>query len=574
MSFRVRLMALLMLVAVAATAATAWLTLRQVSRQVQESADADRADIRVIDQRLRHHAVRHGTWDGVADVLRALAEETGQRIRIQDEAGDNALDSDALAGRTPRPAGAAPPILVDPRPRLTDRPKPVAVSGALVKQSIGPIAAYPESVAFAECLARSGIEPELTRDDLGIPVYRGPGGSEQSGSCTLRNASARELDAVVDALQQCVDVPLGEAANCVDRVFVTRAGTVGPQPLRVSLGALDDAGLMVERKPAVLAALGVAGAAVLGALLLSRAVLRPVKALTAAACSLGEGELVQRVPASGSDEIGELGRSFNRMADSLAASERRQRQLIGDIAHELRTPLGNLRGYLEAIQDGFVEVTPELLASLHEEAMLQQRVVDDLQDLALAEAGALTYHRTDLDARDLLTACATAHRALAGEAGVAVEVAAHPVPAPVHGDPARLRQALSNLVGNAVRHTGSGGRVTLRVVHPAAGPGGADGVGLVVRDTGSGIPPDQLPHLFDRFWRADGARGRATGGSGLGLPIARQIVADHGGTVTVSSEVGRGTAFTVTLPAPPAPRTPDTPPAPTAPTAPTGGDGS
>ncbi|MFF2025411.1 sensor histidine kinase [Streptomyces sp. NPDC058171] len=571
MSFRVRLMALLMLIAVAATAATAWLTLRQVSRQVQESAEADRADIRVIDQRLRDHAVRHGTWDGVSNVLRSLAAETGQRIRIQDETGGHALDSDALAGRVPRPAGAAPPILIDPRPRLTDRPEPVPVPRALVKQSIGPIAAYPRSIAFAECLARSGIEPEVTRDDLGIPVYRGPGGSEQSGSCTLREPSEGEWKAVVDALQTCVEVPLDDASACVDRVFVTRTGTVGPQPLRVFLGALDDAGLMVERKPAVLAALGVAGAAVLGALLLSRAVLRPVKALTAAARSLGEGELAQRVPAFGSDEIGELGRSFNRMADSLAASERRQQQLIGDIAHELRTPLGNLRGYLEAIQDGFVEVTPELLASLHEEALLQQRVVDDLQDLALAEAGALTYHRSDLDARDLLTACATAHRALAGEAGVAVEVAAHPVPAPVHGDPARLRQALSNLVGNAVRHTGRGGRVTLRVARPADGVGAADGVGLVVRDTGSGIPAEQLPHLFDRFWRADGARGRTTGGSGLGLPIARQIVADHGGTITVTSEVGRGTAFTVTLPAPSAPRPPHTS---HTPTAPTGGDGS
>jgi two-component system sensor histidine kinase BaeS len=297
-------------------------------------------------------------------------------------------------------------------------------------------------------------------------------------------------------------------------------------------------------------ATGVAAAAIAAALLLSRAVLRPVRALTAASRGLGEGDLGRRVPSSGKgsgkDEIAELGRAFNRMADSLQASEERQRRMVGDIAHELRTPLANLRGYLEALRDGVLEPDPDLLESLHEEVLLQQRIVDDLQDLALAEAGALTYHRADVDVRELLEACRTAHLARAEAAGVALRVEA---PGPgavlVRGDAGRLRQALGNLVGNAIRHTPPGGSVRLVLEH-------RDGRARIqVRDTGGGIPAADLPYLFDRFWRADAARGRATGGSGLGLSIARRFVTDHDGVIEVESEPGAGTVFTVVLPAPP-----------------------
>jgi two-component system sensor histidine kinase BaeS len=229
------------------------------------------------------------------------------------------------------------------------------------------------------------------------------------------------------------------------------------------------------------------------------------------------------------------------MADSLQAGEERQRRLIGDIAHELRTPLANLRGYLEALRDDVVEPTPELLASLHEEALLQQRIVDDLQDLALAEAGALTYHPTEVDLRELLETGRTAHRAQADAAGVTLELDA-PVPVFVTADPDRLRQVVGNLVGNAVRATAAGGSVTLALT-----PRRELAV-VEVRDTGKGIAAQDLPHLFDRFWRADASRGRATGGSGLGLSIARQIVTDHRGTIEVRSTVGVGTTFTVVLP--------------------------
>lgn len=175
--------------------------------------------------------------------------------------------------------------------------------------------------------------------------------------------------------------------------------------------------------------------------------------MTLTAKGLGEGDLGRRVPVSGRDEIAQLGGAFNRMADSIQAGEERQRRLTGDIAHELRTPLANLRGYLEALRDGIVEPTPELLASLHEEALLQQRIVDDLQDLALAEAGALTYHRCEVDLRELLDTSRTAHRAQADTAGVALELEA-PCQVYVTADPDRLRQVVGNLIGNALRATG------------------------------------------------------------------------------------------------------------------------
>jgi two-component system sensor histidine kinase BaeS len=275
-------------------------------------------------------------------------------------------------------------------------------------------------------------------------------------------------------------------------------------------------------------------------MLLSRRVLRPIDTLTTAAQRLGRGDLTGRVPVRGNDELAELARSFNRMADSLQRGEERQRRLVADVAHELRTPLANLRGYLEALSDGVIEPDPELFTSLHEEAVLQQRIVDDLQDLALAEAGSLTYHKVTVDLAELLETCCTAHHARAESAGVSLAVAAEPVA--VHADPDRLRQVVGNLVTNALRATAAGGSVRL-----VASRTDTQAIVQVV-DTGSGIATDALPHVFDRFWRADAARGRRTGGSGLGLAIARQIVTDHQGAITVASEVGVGTTFTIALP--------------------------
>ncbi|MFD8013203.1 sensor histidine kinase [Streptomyces sp. NPDC058955] len=546
MSFRLRVLALVLLVAAAATAATAWLTLRQAAGQLRESAAADQRSVTRITEELRGYAAGHGTWDGVLPLVRTLAEETGQRIRIGTDAQGQLADSDALLGRDPRPGGTAPALLVDPRPRLDLSSFRIPL--AATKQTASALFEYSAGVAHAACLTRAGHQVTVVPGPYGLPDFKdggkAPGAPAGSASCVrVETAPSAVLQADFLALDTCRAGPADVFHACLRRVFNERTAAVAPQPLTVRLGAVDDAGRSLAAGPVAAVAAGVALAALGCAALLSRAVLRPVRALTTATRGLGEGDLGRRVPAAGKDEIGELGRAFNRMADSLAASEERQRRLVGDIAHELRTPLANLRGYLEALRDGVLEADPELLDSLHEEVLLQQRIVDDLQDLALAEAGALTYHRRALDARELLDACRTAHSARAAAAGVGLAVTG-PAPGAVrlHGDPDRLRQALGNLVGNAVRHTPAGGSVTLEL----ARDGGR--VRIAVRDTGSGIPAADLPHLFDRFWRADAARGRATGGSGLGLSICRRIVADHGGTVEAASQVGTGSVFTVLLP--------------------------
>ncbi|MER6099433.1 ATP-binding protein [Streptomyces sp. NPDC001728] len=554
MSFRLRVFAVVLLVAVAATSATAWLTLRQAAGQLRESAAADRQSVTRITEGLRAYGAGRGTWEGVAPTVRALAEETGQRIRISSGGQGQIADSDPLLGRNPRPGGTAPPLLVDPRPAL-DLPENFD-PGSLGKVTGTMIHEYGAGVTYAACLTRAGHTVTTVRGTYGVPVFgdggRAPGAARGSASCARAGgAPAAVVEANLAATAGCRTRPAPALRGCLQRVFTERTAAVGPQPLTVRLGAVDDAGQTLAVGPAVVVAAGVAAAALACALLLSRAVLRPVRALTAASQGLGEGDLGRRVPAAGRNEIATLGRSFNRMADSLQDSEERQRRLVGDIAHELRTPLANLRGYLEALRDGVLTADAELLESLHEEVLLQQRIVDDLQDLALAEAGALTYHRGPLDGRELVEACRTAHSARAAAAGVTLRVVgAGPGTVRLHGDPDRLRQALGNLVGNAVRHTAPGGTVTLTLEgvegpERAVGPGGV--ARIAVRDTGHGIPAADLPHLFDRFWRADAARGRATGGSGLGLSIARQIVADHDGTVEVTSEVGVGSVFTVVL---------------------------
>ncbi|WP_030257413.1 sensor histidine kinase [Streptomyces violens] len=536
MSFRLRALALLMLVAMAATAATAWLTWRQATRQAADSVTAGRQVVSRITGELYAYGFAHGTWEGISPTVSRLAKDTGQRIWVATEADELLADSDALTGREPRAVSRQPPVLVDPRPTLrlpTDQ-----VPLASVKRTVTAIGEYRSAAAYAACLTRAGAKVTARPNSIGVPRVSTDG--TVPGQCE-EPAAASDPKAARDhaAVQKCADER--RFATCLQRTFDERIGSAAPPRLQVRLGVRDESPPTLAAAPTVAVAVGVALAAILGALLLSRAVLRPIRALTLAARGLGDGELGQRVPVSGRDEIAELGRAFNRMADSLQAGEERQRRLTGDIAHELRTPLANLRGYLEALQDGVVEPTPELLASLHEEAMLQQRIVDDLQDLALAEAGALTYHRADVDLRDLLDTCRTAHRAQAESAGVALELAA-PQPTYTVADADRLRQVIGNLVGNAIRATAPGGTVTLALASRD------DLAVLQVRDTGTGIAAEDLPHLFDRFWRADAARGRATGGSGLGLSIARQIVHDHRGTIEVASTVGVGTVFTVTLP--------------------------
>ncbi|WSV65640.1 ATP-binding protein [Streptomyces sp. NBC_01013] len=294
---------------------------------------------------------------------------------------------------------------------------------------------------------------------------------------------------------------------------------------------------------ALVLALAVGASVLVGARLV-----RPLRALTGAAQRMRDGEDTAPVLVTADNEIGRLAATFNDMSAHRARLEAQRKAMVSDVAHELRTPLSNIRGWLEAAQDGVADPDPAFIASLHEEAVQLQHIIDDLQDLAQADAGALRLHAEPVRIEELLGQVAAAHQARAETAGVVLTVPPSPPDRPVPGltaDPVRLRQAIGNLVSNAVRHTPAGGRVTLH----AYGSDSGDAVLVDVTDTGTGIPAEDLVHVFDRFWRGEKSRSRRTGGSGLGLAIVRKLAEAHGGSATAASVPGEGSVFTLRLPA-------------------------
>lgn len=284
-----------------------------------------------------------------------------------------------------------------------------------------------------------------------------------------------------------------------------------------------------------------AALALLAMAALSRRIFGPVEALTRAARRMEAGDRTQRVAIRSRDEIGELAHAFNSLARALERGEKLRRGMVSDVAHELRTPLTNLRCQIETIQDGLVIADRAALDSLHEETMLLSRLVEDLQELSLAEAGGLRLDLAEFSVNDAMQSAAGAIAPRAREANVRLALEPGNVPG-ARGDSRRVAQILRILLDNAVAHTPSGGEIHMRA-RAAEGE-----VSVEVSDTGAGIPPEHLPHIFERFYRADPSRARETGGAGLGLAIARQLTQLQGGSIDVKSHPGHGTTFTVTLP--------------------------
>jgi two-component system OmpR family sensor kinase/two-component system sensor histidine kinase BaeS len=278
----------------------------------------------------------------------------------------------------------------------------------------------------------------------------------------------------------------------------------------------------------------------------TRGVTAPLADVMAAADAVAEGDLSVRVPTYGSGEFGRLARSFNRMTEELERAARQRRNLTADVAHELRTPVHIIQGKLEGVLDGVYEPTVEHIVATLEETRLLARLVDDLRILSLAEAGQLPLVREPIDLVELLTDVQTSFSGQAEAAGVDVRVKVNSdlSTTRIMADVGRLDQVLGNLTANALRHTPPGGSISLKAERIPAG------ARITVRDTGEGIPPEDLPYAFDRFWRGDRSRSSAGGaGSGLGLAIARQLVQAHGGQIGVESELGQGTMFFIDLPA-------------------------
>jgi signal transduction histidine kinase len=282
--------------------------------------------------------------------------------------------------------------------------------------------------------------------------------------------------------------------------------------------------------------------AVIIAFFLSRRILSPIRALTRTARKLGQGDLSQRVQVQDRGEVGELGLTFNSMAEEMERTEKLHRNMVADVAHEIRTPLSNVAGYLEAIRDDVIKADPATIASLSEEVDLLSRLVNDLQVLALADAGELTLVRQGEDITQLIDQSIKAIRIKATDKGLNVSTVIEPDLPPVNIDYHRISQVLHNLLANAITHTPAGGSITVSAARKD------QWVEVSVTDTGEGIPAEDTPNMFERFYRVDKSRSRPGGGSGLGLTIAKRMVEAHGGTISVQSEQGKGSRFYFTLP--------------------------
>jgi two-component system sensor histidine kinase BaeS len=290
--------------------------------------------------------------------------------------------------------------------------------------------------------------------------------------------------------------------------------------------------------------IGLAAAAIVAvvvAVLLSARISEPLSQLASASRRVSRGDYAQRVPPAGG-ELGDLATSFNEMAAALGATEQRRLDLIGDVAHELRTPIASVRGYVEGLEAGVFEPGPDAWRVLDEQTARLARLVDDLATLWRAESHDLRLEFETLDGPTVVTEALERNRPLAAARSVSLELAAVATVS-VHADRIRLGQALDNLVGNAVRYAPEGGHVELILVDEGTR------AAVSVRDDGPGLTSQQAARVFERFYRADPSRSRDAGGSGLGLTIAKSLVEAMGGTVVASSAgPGHGATFTIRLP--------------------------
>lgn len=292
------------------------------------------------------------------------------------------------------------------------------------------------------------------------------------------------------------------------------------------------------------AALGATLLALALSLWFARQLTLPLRQLTSAIRSMAGGRLGQQVETTSHDEVGQLAESFNQMSRELARLNAQREQMTADIAHDLRTPLTVLSGYLEAMADGVLQPSRERLEAMHQEVQRLHRLVEDLRTLSLADAGVLTLQKSPLSPADLVSQAVAAYRPLAAQQGIRLSTQIEADLPLIRADGDRLLQVLDNLISNALRHTPPGGQVWCGARRGDGNDTGA--VLFTVRDTGEGIASHDLPHIFERLYRAD--KSRSNGQSGLGLAIARSLVEAHGGRIWAESAPGMGSAFFFTIP--------------------------
>ncbi|NUK07323.1 HAMP domain-containing histidine kinase [Streptomyces lunaelactis] len=586
-SLSVRLLFTSMAIAAVSVGATAWLAVETTTRAIQEERGQVLSDDTDILRQLGGFAATHADWDGVQTLVRTLSRTTDRRIALTTETGHTIADS--AAPGTALPARASATV----EPLNTDTyTEPGAQLAGIDPRAVGPYLLPPAERAqiktLAEkrlaCMRRYGSDGSSRQSPSGRTVVTSDGGEAtvplQCADGELNTPTRTEMKALDELnalIVSCPDLeqgkgtplagagidlipgfdtpasdsgrPLGQTQSCVDSARRTQLDPYVAPRARLFLGSLGRQPTGFNLSPANKAKIvGVTGLVLAVTVAMTAVVairlVRPLRALTAAAQQPPQRHA--RVAVTTKDETGYLAAAFNDLTARREQLEAQRKAMVSDIAHELRTPLTNIRGWLEVTRDGLLPPDPDLIASLHDEALLLQHIIDDLQDLAAVDAGTLRLHREPVGVDELVAQVVSAHRSRAEAAGIRLRTRTTPG-LWLDADPVRMRQALGNLVANALRHTPADGTVT--VTARQAG----DLAVLTVEDTGGGIAPEDLPHVFERFWRAEKSRSRRTGGSGLGLSIVRQLVEAHGGTVTADSPPGAGAAFTVRLPLGPEP---------------------
>lgn len=342
---------------------------------------------------------------------------------------------------------------------------------------------------------------------------------------------------------------LGNAADAAEANFRPiihngeAVGYVGLLPPKHFLTPPQLHFLKQQKSVLILAAFGMALVIAVVSLPLARRLVRPIRAMAAATHDIASGKYTTRVSVSSSDELGQLARDFNAMALTLEKNEKERRQWVADISHELRTPVAVLRGEIEALLDGVRSTTPATVRSLHAEVVRLGRLVDDLYELSLSDIGALTYRKEDLDLAEVLRDAVASHRAEFGRTDVVVSAnlpqgSGHRI----FADRERLDQLFSNLFENSLRYTDGGGALVINLAY-------SEGRAVIeFQDSAPGVPEKDLDRLFERLYRMEGSRSRASGGAGLGLAICRNIVEAHEGTISAHPSPLGGLLIRISLP--------------------------
>jgi two-component system OmpR family sensor kinase len=366
----------------------------------------------------------------------------------------------------------------------------------------------------------------------------------------LADAQGRILS--IDAGNQPITRTVGQQLTSAEKdnalpISVNR-NTVGylvvTTPAQATLSPAAQYFLTQINQSLILAGLAVGGIGLLLGLALAYGLARPLRGLEAATRRIAQGALDQRAPLRGPREVVALASSFNDMAASLQQAERQRQQLVSDVSHELRTPITVLQGNLRALLDDVFPLEKAEIAALYDETLLLSRLVDDLGELARAESGRLALDPRPLPLGPLVERTTSLFQEVAEEKSITLSTAIAPDLPLALADPHRTEQVLHNLLSNAARHTPAGGQIAVRVATDTTDTS----LRITVTDSGQGIAREDLPHVFERFWRADRSRAREYGGSGLGLAIAKALIEAQGGSIGVESTLGVSSRFWVTLP--------------------------